>query len=130
MSVLLRRVVEGRCECDVQHGPGYEPECVHQWECEWGVIENAVADPREGLQPLMVTTREYVEALLREGPHETPFGSVNSANVRFDAARQEVCLVAHTDYEGQRTTWRLFDAHTGDEGYETRCNLLVGKWAD
>lgn len=91
-------------------------------ECDWGVFDNAEADPRYELKHLVLTTSDYVAQLLEVGPRPGPRGGVHS--VTTDGLR----LFAHMDYGGKRTTWELFEAHF-DDGLGPE-DALVGRWPD
>lgn len=95
-------------------------------ECDWGVIEHSEPRPDRGeVGHLMIATSDYVSQLLREGPDDCHchHGGANSAT-ELDGR-----LFAHIDYEGQRWTWELFNAHWWDNAPQTPA-LLVGRWPD
>jgi hypothetical protein len=122
MSIEIRRGTEGHCECPGPHPADYQWRCRHWWECDWGRIDNSEADPKLGLRHLMLVTGDYVQQLLNEGPREHPRGGIHSATV--DGER----IFAHLDYDGQRTTWELFEAHF--EGGKGPADLMLGRWPD
>ena len=107
--------IELRMVCDLDH-------CTHHWECDWGRLGNTSADPRLGIEHLMLTTGDYAQKILDKGPQEGRWGSINSVTV--DGQR----IFMHLDYAGRRTTWELFDAHFWDgKGPD---NVLIGRWPD
>lgn len=90
-------------------------------ESDWGVLNNTEADPKRGLESLMIVTSSHVGKLLTEGPQPGPWGGYQSVTTEDDR------LFAHLDYAGQRTTWELFPAHFEDrEGPD----LFIGRWPD
>jgi hypothetical protein len=91
-------------------------------ESDWGVLTNTDANPRCGLQPLMLVTGRHVGKLLTEGPHPGHNGGYHSVTTDGDR------LFAHLDYAGQRTTWELFPAHFADgKGPD---DMFIGRWPD
>jgi len=96
--------------------------CLHDVECNWGVINNGEADPRRELEHLMLVTGDYIRELLQSGPIPGPHGGVHSATTQGSR------IFAHLDYNGRRTTWELFDAHFDDgQGPD---DILIGRWPD
>lgn len=91
-------------------------------QSEWGPLRNAEADPRRGLEPLMLVENNYIQQLLASGPQPGPWGGTHSAS--SDGQR----IFAHMDYLGQRTTWELFPAHF-DDGLGPD-DMLIGRWPD
>jgi hypothetical protein len=94
----------------------------NQLECDWGVFNNAEADPLRELEPLVLITDEWVVRLLGEGPHPNPRGGLTTVTHKGHR------IFAHLDFEGTRTTWELFEAHWWD-GVE-HPKVYVGRWPD
>lgn len=93
----------------------------NELECGWGTFENGEADPKRGLRHLVLITTEWVKQLLTDGPAPNPRGGITSAT--SDGER----IFAHLDYDGDRWTWELFDAHWWDNGSP---DIMVGRWPD
>jgi hypothetical protein len=133
MSVELRvRVFHApNCTCGAAV-TGIDPKCSHQLESDWGVIDNSEADPKRGLQPLMLATWGYVGKLLSDGPLLGPRGGLHSVSTTLDGYvaddDAEIRVFAHIDYAGERTTWELHDAYFA-EGIGPD-DLAIGKWPD
>lgn len=126
--IKIWRTTEGDCRCPGPYNPGEEPTCRHQWQCQWGMLNNTEADPRYGLQHLMLITAETVGRLLTCGPEPSTRGTGT-----VSATRDGERLFVHYDIDGNRTTWELFDAAIIDRGGGTVVkspNLMIGKWPD
>lgn len=92
------------------------------FECDWGELNNTEADPKRGLQPLMLVIGGYLQKLIAEGPQPGPRGGYHSVTTDGDR------IFAHLDYSGERTTWELFPAHFEDgKGPD---DLFIGRWPD
>jgi hypothetical protein len=122
MSVELRFVVEGECECGTPKPIGFKYKCSHHLVCVWGRFGNGEADPRWPLEHLMLIAGDYVTRMLQFGAEPGTRGGTVSCS--SDADR----LFCHLDYEGKRTTWELFEAHFADGGGPH--DLFVGVWPD
>jgi hypothetical protein len=91
-------------------------------ESDWGVLSNSEADPKRGLDSLMLVVGDYVRKLIDDGPQTGPRGGYHS--VTTDGQR----IFAHLDYAGQRTTWELFEARFEDRNGPE--DLFIGRWPD
>jgi hypothetical protein len=70
----------------------------------------------------MLAVGWWVGSLLVKGPtHDHRYGEVSVTEV-------DGRLFAHIDYEGQRWTWELFEAHFSDG--EGPLDLFIGRWPD
>lgn len=125
MSVELRIVCDRPDDCTlgIAKPAGFTDHCHHRMECDWGAIRNSEADPRLGIEHLMLIGADYVQRMLFSGPHtlgRTP--GVGSATADGDR------LFFHLEHEGQRWTWELFEAHWWDGNGPD--DILIGRWPD
>lgn len=124
MSIELRIVCDrpNDCTMGVSKPIGFTDHCHHHIECDWGAIRNSEADPRRGIEHLMLIGADYVQQLLTEGPCSlSRVAGVGSASA--DGER----LFFHLEHEGQRWTWELFDAHWWDH---KGSQIYIGRWPD
>jgi hypothetical protein len=123
MSVELRWAVQGHCECGIPHDIGYQSECIHDLECDWGVIEHSDPRPDRGhVGHLVLVPGWWAGSILRTGPHYDPKYGTTTVTTQDDR------LFIHMDWEGKRWTWELFEAHFSDgKGPD---NMLIGMWPD
>lgn len=92
-------------------------------ECDWGRIRNPDANPRFPIDSLvLVGDSWFMERLLLTGPVELSHGEIASATVGQDGR-----WYVHMEYEGQRWTWEVFEAHwwDGDD-----LPIMIGRWPD
>lgn len=82
--------------------------CTHHLECDWGRFGNSEADPRRGIEHLMLIRQQDFADMLESGTYLDWRGSTGTASV--DGER----LFFHLDYEGRHWTWELFEAHWWD----------------
>ena len=123
-AVEIHSVVEGECDCGAPRKAGLAYTCRHYFECDWGVLRNPEADPRRGIDQLVLTGYDYVRQLLEHGPRRRPgFGGAVTS-----ATDSQARLFIHLDHSGTRWTWELFDAYFADG--KTPTNLLIGRWPD
>jgi hypothetical protein len=73
----------------------------------------------------MLITRLYVDLLAKDGPVLWAHKGYRTDSVTFADGR----VFAHLDWQGQRWTWELFDAHWSD-GCKSPIGLMVGRWPD
>lgn len=99
---------------------------IRYWECDWGRLINAEAEPTRGFRHLLLTTRGYFNRLLERTEPKFHWRGCEHSVTR-DGNR----LFMHVDYQGKRTTWELFDAHfAGEEGGRSPAGLMIGRWPD
>lgn len=125
MSLEIRRGTEGDCVCPHSHPDG-SWRCRHWWECDFGILEHTDPRPDRGeIGYLMVSTQDYFENLLQSSTVWPRKGwRRDSASVRGGRRFQ------HSEWNGQRWTWELFDAHFHDRGPTDKQQLLIGRWPD
>lgn len=123
MSVEIRRVTEGICECGVCHPIGHRYTCHHHWECDWGRLDNMEADPKRGVQHLIAITGRGVERILDSGGAE-PGKRGGTVLVTVDGDR----TFLHLEHQSGSWTWELFPAHFQDGRGPN--DLFIGRWPD
>jgi hypothetical protein len=75
----------------------------------------------------MLTSAEYVAELLADGPQMRRPGRTDSATRTQGPGPHR--LFCHSEYQGRRWTWELFDAHW-DDGVNNGHTWLIGRWPD
>jgi hypothetical protein len=134
VSVEIRMVVEDQCNCGNPYPSDNPPTCFHFLECEWGKIPftNTNPKPEHGeVLHLMLTTRYWVELLLKDGPVLYPpmlrqppwFEKRYSGSVDGDR------IFVSLEYRDMKWTWELFEAHWANEGFGAE-DVMIGRWPD
>lgn len=95
-------------------------------ECDWGVIEYARARPPDEVGHLILVSKQGFCDLLRHGPNSLGVpGTMSRAT--FTGFGETLRRFFHLDYNGQRWTWELFDAHWADG---CSFQVYIGRWPD
>lgn len=90
-------------------------------ECDWGTFEHSQPRPERGqVAHLLLVTPEMVARLLEHGPRDF-HGATHTATTDDDRT------FLHVEYQGQRWTWEVFEAHWWDHRDPP---IMVGKWLD
>jgi hypothetical protein len=98
----------------------------HVVECDWGVIEHGDPRPDRGqIGHLMLTMRDYVDQLAKDGPCLWAHKGYRCDHAFFDGGR----VFVRSTWRDQSWTWELFDAHWSD-GCKWPIGLMVGRWPD
>lgn len=77
---------------------------------------------------MMITTTDYVAALLRDGPTPAFYGGMHT--MTMDANGK---LYARLDFEGSGWVWELYPARLWEHGKLTDFDgfqLMIGRWPD
>lgn len=121
MSVEIRSVTEGHCNCGTVLTADTPSTCTHRWVTDWGEIEHPNPRPDRGeVGHLLITDAGWFHDLCHWGPALFPDGRVYRAT---DGARRFLNL----QYGQERWTWEMFDAHWAD-GHPVP--MLIGRWPD
>lgn len=127
MSVELRWVVEGECNCSVPRLSTEPATCRHHVECDWGRFTNADLSPHPPIHYLMIAHTSWVSYVKKNGPTIAPRYVDESEGGIVSVTSENDRTFFHLDHNGQRWTWELFPAHFADR-YPS--GLLVGRWPD
>lgn len=127
MSLELRMVTEGDCECGQVWPRGHKyTKCRHPVVCDLGEIEYTDPRPAKGeVGHLMLMSVRFADQLQSQGPRvrwRDGYHEIHSVTRDEDGQ-----AYAHLEFEGFRWTWKLITAHWWDRGDP---DMLVGVWPD
>jgi hypothetical protein len=134
VSVEIRMVVEGQCNCGNPY-PSDNPQtatCFHFLECEWGKISPTNPKPEHGeVLHLMLTTRYWVEILLKDGPFLYPpmLSQPPWFEKRYSGSVDGDRIFVSLEYRDMKWTWELFEAHWSDLTVGAE-DVMIGRWPD
>lgn len=144
MSVEVRRVVIGECDCGTprfswEHGTDHR----HYWECDYGEIPSF---DMENPAPLIIVRRDWVHDVLAKGGRVAQGGQRRIGEKLFtvtvDAIPDEtgeitensgVRIFHRLDCRGRSWIWELEPAHWADPATRynnARMAIYLGRWRD
>lgn len=138
MSVEVRHVVEGDCDCGVpKYSWEHHDEHNHYWECDYGRIPSFdINQPA----PLIITACDWAHQVIKDGGHRRIGEKLHSItpvpipDETGDITEQsEVRLFHRVDYRGQSWTWELEPAHWADpptRNNNAHARIYLGRWPD
>jgi hypothetical protein len=132
VSVEIRMVVEGECNCENPSDKPHPPTCFHFLECGWGKIPFTDPSPERGeVGHLMLTTRYWVELLLEDGPILYPpmLSQPPWFEKRYIVSADGDRIFVSLEYRDMKWTWELFEAHWSHLAVGAG-DLMIGRWPD
>jgi len=137
MSIEIRHVIVGECDCGVPKYSWEHTNHDHYWECDYGIIPSFdIRNPA----PLTITSRDFAHWVFEEGPQRISRGSVHTVTVTpmpdtngDITATSEIRMFYHIEYLGRRWTWELLPAHWGEPPSRynnARIPIYLGRWPD
>ena len=129
VSVEIRHVIVGECDCGVPKYSWEHTNHDHYWECDYGIIPSFDI---ENPAPLIITSRSWVHCIL--------YGSGGGSMSANSKDRHDVVtvlddgrLLLRIDYDGRSWTWVLEPAHWDEPPSrynDAHIPIYLGRWPD
>jgi hypothetical protein len=134
MSVGMRWPVPDTkgCICRQPYFEGQEPNCVHEFVTDFGVVEHPLPRPDRGeVGPLILADHEWVEFSCGRRPALLAFRDTEVSFTRRDGRTFLHCDYPVSGDNPRRWTWELFEAHwEPDSPHQDNRPMLIGRWPD